>query len=553
MSSSLDDAQPRVHVVDPSRDDPLVAALSEVVGGPVGRFRAPVVLRAWATRALVMASVFSAVAMLAALWVFDHCRQTLWKAPGQFTHLCYSDITAFYSSGGLGDGVVPYLGTSSSGYLAQPVGTGGLLALLGLVTPGGRDELRWVFDAAAVLLTGCLIVTVVAVGVLAGRRAWDAALVACSPVVVFSALLSLDLAAVALGTVALLAFSRGRVLTGGVLLGLGIAVRPVELVLLAAVLLVAARRPKPARGPAGVFAVATLLGWLMLNVPVALVSWQGWSAYFAVLWRADIGYGSLWLIPQLLSAELEGQTLPTPPLWIGGIGVLAVFGYSLVMAVGPREWRAVLAPVNRTWMAVIGLAVIAVPMMLVATAPSLIPALAQPLPESAGRWIALIGYPLALAGIWYIVRSAPVGPPRVAPVALMLLLGLLLVSPAIPVQASIWLLPLVALSLPSWRLALTWAAMEVFYGSMTWLYLYGLSVPDRGAPVWLYLVALLARVGMYGWLFWRAWSISVWQQDDPIRRDVGDDPLAGPLLASPEEAPAAQRAEDAGSAPEPAA
>jgi hypothetical protein len=136
---------------------------------------------------------------------------------------------------------------------------------------------------------------------------------------------------------------------------------------------------------------------------------------------------------------------------------------------------------------------------------------------------------VVLATVWWVVQRAEY-PPRIPVVALMLLCGLLLVSPAVPVQAAIWVLPLLALSLPSWRLMLVWAGVEVGYSSMTWLYLYGQTVSARGAPAWLYLLLLFARIGVLVWLGWRCYAVTAWPADDVVRRDAGDDPAAGPLL-----------------------
>lgn len=517
----------RGSVVDPTLDDPLVGSLSEVVGGRVGRYRAAPDVVAWQRRALGGASLLATVAILGALALGEHCRQTLWKAPYQFTHLCYSDIPALFSTGGLGEGITPYLEPAGGGYLAQPVGTGALLWLLALVSPGGPNELRWVFDLATIGLLISLIATAAAVGLLAGRRAWDAALVAASPVVVVSSLISLDLVAIAAGTVGLLAFARRRTVLGGVLVGLGVAVRPIEIVLVLAVLIVAIRRDR--LGGAGAFVVAAGLGWALLNVPVALLSAHGWATYWRSVWQADLSYGSLLLIPQLLHTELQGQTLPEPPLWLGAIGILTVFSYGLVLVFAGehrREWMP-----GPPWVvAVLGVVVSATPFAAVAAVGAGPLGGVQALPAGTGRWVALVGYCLVTAGVVWLAHRAPV-PPRVPAVALLLAIGWLLVSPATPVQAGLWLLPLIALTLPSWWVMVAFGAAEAAYGAMTWLYLYGLQVDNRGAPVWLYLLFLFLRVAAWLWIAWRAWSLCWWPYEDVIRRDVGDDPSAGPLAS----------------------
>lgn len=530
MAESLRDLDGRGRVVSPTQDDPLIAAVSEVVGGKVGRYRAAPDLEAWSRRAVVVSIIFAVLSMLGALWLQNYCR--LYSGPSQvyFTHLCYSDITAVYGSSGLVSGVVPFLQAGPNGYLTQPVGTGAVLFLLSHLTPDGVVRARWFFDLATILLTACLIVSVICIGKLAGRRAWDAAILAASPVVVFSGLISLDLLAVALGLLGLLCFARARPGKGGfagVLLGLAVAVRPFEIVLLLAILIVAERRGR--LGQAGPVTAGAVLGWLALNLPVALVSWTGWTAYLGQVWRADLGYGSLLLIPQILSSEISGRVIPRPELGVGLIGVIVVVGYLIMIALAPATLRRRLMPVTSGWLMVILAAVAAVPFIAIAVTPALLPHVGKPVPAATGRVIALIGYPVVVIAVLILSRRSP-RPPRVATTALLLGIGWLLVSPAMPVQTGLWLLPLLVASLPSWRLVLGWGLLEALYTAMTWLYLYGVAVPDRGAPGWLYIVVLLARVAMLVVLAWRAWTITSWPEEDVIRRDVGDDPAAGPLL-----------------------
>lgn len=518
----------RGSVVNPTTDDPLIGVVSDVVGGRVGRHRAAPVVEAWQRRAIAICMVLASVSMVLAVGVRNHCRESLWKAPDQFTHLCYSDIPAVFSAGKLAEGL-PYV-DGSPGSLAQPVGSGLLLWALGLITPGGDTELRWVFDAASLLILVCLLVTLVAVGLLAGRRAWDAALVAASPVIVFSALISLDLAAVALAAVGLLAFARGRVAWAGVLVGLGIAVRPIEIVIVVAVVIVGFRRAQLA--PVGSFLAATVVGWMVLNLPLAVLGPQGWTAYWRTLWAAELSYGSVWLIPQVLHSELTGQEIPEPSLALGIVGVVLVLSYAIVLAfAGPDNRRAWL-PVRPVTAVAVGVIVAVLPFAALAAVGSLLPQVAQPLPAGTGRWIAMIGFPVVAIVVVWVARQAPV-PPRVPAVALMLIVGWMAVAPSVPVQAGVWLLPLIALTVPSWRLMALFSFAEVSYGVITWLYLYGLSVDNRGAPAWVYVVALLFRFGVWLWVGWQAWSVSWWPEDDLVRRDLGDDPTAGPMVVRP--------------------
>ena len=75
-------------------------------------------------------------------------------------------------------------------------------------------------------------------------------------------------------------------------------------------------------------------------------------------------------------------------------------------------------------------------------------------------------------------------------------------------QASLLLLPVAALAVPGWRDHLLWGAAEVVYATGTWLYLYGLSVRDRGLPASGYAVLLLVRLVAWWWLASRAVALT---------------------------------------------
>jgi hypothetical protein len=97
--------------------------------------------------------------------------------------------------------------------------------------------------------------------------------------------------------------------------------------------------------------------------------------------------------------------------------------------------------------------------------------------------------------------------PGVADLTLLGVAAVLVLSPAVPVQASLWLVPLVALSSLPWRDMLLWAGAEILYYPMVWLYIGGLESPDRGLPAGWYAFFLLARLTAIGYLGYRVWVL----------------------------------------------
>lgn len=458
--------------------DRLGRALSEVVGGPAGR-RAAV---APGVRRPVAVLVVLALAVLA-LGVVQkqHCRAEGWSTPDMFAHACYSDLPVVYESSGLADGESPWAAKGAD--LDQPVLTGLALWQLAQLTPGtdrpaslsfdepagvsaaervSRD--RGYFDRAVVALALLLVGLVALVAASAGRRPWDATLVALSPLLATVALVSLDLLGVVLATGGLVAWGRRRPVLAGALLGLATAARTYPALLLVVLVLLAVRTAK-VREVATTVGVAALT-WLLLTLtPSVLGGGSALAAYST--WRASgAGYGSPWLLPQLLGR-------PRQQAWERWLGLDG----------------AALSPTTVTGLTVAGLV-------------------------------------LAVCCGLLLTLAAPQRP-RVAQVAVVVVGIALITSKALPVQSSLWLLPLAALAVPRWRDHLVWAGCELAYFAGVWVYLLGNSDADRGLPPRLYAVLLLVRLAGILWLVVAAWR-SAWRVErDPVRTDGEDDPLGG--------------------------
>jgi hypothetical protein len=88
----------------------------------------------------------------------------------------------------------------------------------------------------------------------------------------------------------------------------------------------------------------------------------------------------------------------------------------------------------------------------------------------------------------------------VAPLGLAMFAVVLISSKAMPVQASLLLLPLMALSGVRWRDHLIWASTELVYFVGIWLYIGGETTPNRGLPAVFYLLMLVARLSGIAWV-----------------------------------------------------
>jgi len=139
----------------------------------------------------------------------------------------------------------------------------------------------------------------------------------------------------------------------------------------------------------------------------------------------------------------------------------------------------------------------------------------------------------ALGVIAWIGLAAPVRP-RLAQLAFLCVLAFLLTTKVWSPQYSLWLVPLIALARPRWRLTLVWQFSEIVVWIITLTVLLGLGVPDHGINYgWLMLmlgvrdVLLLVLAGLVIREMWYPWL-------DVVRVDGADDPGGGVFDEAPD-------------------
>ncbi|MEW2129222.1 glycosyltransferase 87 family protein [Streptomyces sp. NPDC005435] len=293
---------PEPETVRPTREDEIAAAGSELIGGPVGR-RA-LLGTSWWTPVRVIALV--AIGMFAlGLVQKAPCYDGAWffGASSQYTHACYSDIPHLYQGRGFADGLVPYfdrLPTQNPGdieYLEYPVLTGVFMEVAAWLTPGSgsiQQQEQWYWFVNAGMLMICAAVIAVCVARTHRRRPWDGLLVALAPAFALTATINWDLLAVALTAAAMFMWSRSRPVAFGVLLGLATAAKLYPVFLLAPLLVLCWRAGKwraffQAVGGA-------VVAWLVVNLPVMLFAFPGWSKFYRFSHDRPVDFGSFWLI-----------------------------------------------------------------------------------------------------------------------------------------------------------------------------------------------------------------------------------------------------------------
>ncbi|WCS18438.1 glycosyltransferase family 87 protein [Mycobacterium marinum] len=313
----------------PSRTDVLGSALAGVIGGPVGR-------HALIGRARFMTPVrvmfLMALVFLALGWSTKAaCLQTTGTGPGDervanwdnqraYYELCYSDTVPLYGAELLNQGKFPYksswIETNGEGtpqiqydgriavrYMEYPVLTGVYqylsMALAKTYTALSKvaplpviAEVVMFFNAAALGLALAWLATVWATAGLAGRRIWDAALVAASPLVIFQIFTNFDALATAFAMGGLLAWARRKPWLSGVLIGLGAAAKLYPLLFLGVLAVLGIRSGR--LGGVLRAMLATAATWLMVNLPVMVLYPRGWSEFFRLNTRRGEDMDSLY-------------------------------------------------------------------------------------------------------------------------------------------------------------------------------------------------------------------------------------------------------------------
>lgn len=493
----------------PSRNDVLGSALSEVVGGPVGRHAL-----LGRTRLLTPLRVMFVIALvfLALGWSTKAaCLQTVgtgspdqkvanWENQRAYYELCYSDTVPLYGAELLSQGKFPYKsswleldsqgtpqkqydGSPAVRYMEYPVLTGiyqyvsmslaktytAVAKATGIPLLNGVAEVVMFFNIAAFGLALAWLATVWATAMLAGRRIWDAALVAASPILIFQIFTNFDALATALAIGGLLAWARRRPGLAGILIGLGVAAKLYPALFLLPLLVLGVRTGRLADA-VRTTAVAALT-WLAVNLPVMLLYPRGWSEFYRLNTRRTQDMDSLFNVIKSFTG------------WPGLDPNLGFWQPPVVL-------NAVVAALFLT----------------------------------------------CCAAIAYIGLTAPQRP-RLAQLAFLVVAAFLLVNKVWSPQFSLWLVPLAVLALPHRRVLLAWMTVDALVWVPRMLYLYGEQ--NKGLPEqWFTVTVLLRDMAVVGLVVLVIRQIYRPEQDLVRMGGRIDDPAGGVFDGAPDAFPA---------------
>ncbi|MEG3629898.1 glycosyltransferase family 87 protein [Streptomyces poriticola] len=338
-AESTQASAPTPDPVRPTRQDEVAATGSELIGGPLGRHA--LVGTSWWTPVRMIALV--AIGMFAlGLVQKAPCYNGAWffGASSQYTHACYSDIPHLYQGRGFADGLVPYFDKlpGDMQYLEYPVLTGVFMEFASWLTPGGgsiQHQEQWYWMVNAGMLMVCAAVIAVCVTRTHARRPWDGLLVALAPAFALTATINWDLLAVALTAAAMLMWSRSRPLAFGVLLGLATAAKLYPFLILGPLLVLCWRSGRWREY--GIALGGAAGSWLVVNVPVMLFAFEGWSKFYTFSQERGVDFGSFWLImAQNSDNPLSTETVNTLAMLLM---LLCSCGVAALALTAPRRPR----------------------------------------------------------------------------------------------------------------------------------------------------------------------------------------------------------------------
>ena len=248
------------------------------------------------------------ICALLSLFKFNHCRVNDWQSPDNYVHACYTDIPALFSERGLDTNTFPYLSPTNSIEYPPVIGLGNWL--ISFITPAENAH-RFFFDINALLIIILFFLSAVIVSRIKPEYQY---LFPAAPAVIASLFINWDMWAVISTLLAIYYFDKNKYEISAIWLGVSIATKffPLVLLLPIAVIFYRKRQIKTAMQ----YLFTTFIIWGAINIPIALIYFDGWWRFFKLNLERGEDFGSIWYGLSLLDFKISNLNLIYPALTI---------------------------------------------------------------------------------------------------------------------------------------------------------------------------------------------------------------------------------------------
>ena len=262
--------------------------------------------------------VLAILASLLSFAKFSHCENTGWATPDQYIHACYSDLPALFEARGLNTNQWPYASADNS--VEYPVLTGVVMYLTSFAAKSPASY----FNINILFLILLFLATVVMVRKIRPEFAY---LVPVAPAMIASLFINWDLWAIAAMMLAIYWFDRKQYLYSALLLGVSISTKFLPVFLLIPILFIFWREGRIKE--AIKYTAISFATWLVINLPFAITTPEGWWRFYKLNLERGPDWGSLWLALQQLGINMTNLNWLSILLLLIALTTIAVLLFEL--------------------------------------------------------------------------------------------------------------------------------------------------------------------------------------------------------------------------------
>jgi len=253
----------------------------------------------------ILTSIFS-------FFKFSHCEENNWAGPDQYIHACYSDLPALFSTRAFGDGKWAFDGGDQA--IEYPALQGVIMWATAQIS---SDSPVTYFRINAILLALLFLISVLIVHRIKPELSY---LYAIAPTVIAALYINWDLWAIVTMLLSIYWFDRKKLLLSSVALAIAIATKFFPIFLLLPIAIIFLRRNQIKTGL--IYIASVLGGFLLINIPFAMTTPEGWWRFYDLNLHRDADWGSLWYGISIFGVNLANINYLTILALL--IGVLAV-------------------------------------------------------------------------------------------------------------------------------------------------------------------------------------------------------------------------------------